>query len=142
MDAALYPCLWFDGNAREAADFYVGLFPDSRIVHDNGLVVIWEMRGQRFMGLNGGPAFSFTEAVSFVVSCANQAEIDHYWDAFTSNGGSESMCCWCKDRFGLSWQVVPDQLGQWMMDPQRGKAVRELLLTMRKPSYHQLQNAS
>lgn len=141
MNAELYPCLWFNGNAREAADFYIQLFPESRLVHDNGLVVLWEMRGQRFMGLNGGPAFTFNEAVSFVVPCANQAEIDLYWDALTRNGGSESMCCWCKDRFGLSWQIVPDKLGKWMMDPERGKAVADRLMTMRKPLYAELENA-
>ncbi|HKX22854.1 MAG TPA: VOC family protein [Rhizorhapis sp.] len=141
------PCLWFDGKAEEAAQFYTGLFPDSRIdaVHrspaDNPstnegdvLFVEFTLTGKSFTGLNGGPLFPFTEAVSFQIDCADQAEVDRYWTALTSDGGSESQCGWCKDRFGLSWQVVPRRLIEWMTSPDRAAAGRAMqaMMGMRK----------
>ena len=141
--AKITPCLWFDGNAEEAARFYTGLFPDSRIdavqrsPADNPstakgevLVVQFTLAGQSFTGLNGGPAFRFTEAVSFQIDCADQAEVDRYWNALTADGGSESQCGWCKDRFGLSWQVVPRRLLELMASPDRSEAERAMQAMM------------
>jgi predicted 3-demethylubiquinone-9 3-methyltransferase (glyoxalase superfamily) len=116
------PCLWFDGRAEEAARFYVSVFPNSCIgaVSHYGegmpmpagtvLLVAFTLNGQRFQALNGTPAFAFSEAVSFSVPCADQAEVDHYWSALTADGGTAGQCGWLKDRFGVSWQVVPDAL--------------------------------
>ncbi|MBB4639860.1 VOC family protein [Rhizorhapis suberifaciens] len=133
------PCLWFDGNAEEAANFYVGVFPDSRIDVINRspvdtpsaskgevLMVQFTLAGRAFTGLNGGPQFPFTEAVSFQVDCADQAEVDHYWSAFTSDGGSESQCGWCKDRFGLSWQVVPRRMIELLGSADHAAAARAM----------------
>ncbi|WDR03893.1 VOC family protein [Devosia algicola] len=133
------PSLWFDGNAEEAAEFYVSLFPNSRIdkkvgsASDNPstkkgeiLVVEFVLDGQKFIGINGGPAFKFTEAISFSIDCADQAEVDRYWDALTANGGAPSQCGWCKDRFGLSWQVVPKRLSQLLASQDRAAAERAM----------------
>ena len=141
MTKPLYPCLWFDGQARAAADFYCAIFPDSRIVSDSGLVVNFELNGRFFMGLNGGPLFRFNEAVSFVISCKDQKEIDHYWYKLTADGGQESMCGWCKDKFGLSWQVVPSNLGELLSDPVRGPRVQAAFMKMRKFDLETLLNA-
>lgn len=118
MDA-ITPNLWFDDNAEEAAEFYVSVFPDSRITRvmrytqagpgpeGTAVTVEFALRGQPFTGINGGPMFTFSEAVSFAISCEDQAESDHYWEALLAGGGQESQCGWLKDRFGLSWQVSP-----------------------------------
>ena len=132
MTKTLYPCLWFDGKAKEAADFYCSVFKDAKIISENPIVVIFEINGQKFMGLNGGPLFNFTEAVSFVIDCDDQDEIDYYWDAFTKDGGEESMCGWCKDKYGLSWQVVPSILGKLMGDPEKGPRVVQAFMKMKK----------
>ena len=137
----MYPCLWFDGQARAAADFYCGIFPDSRIISDSGMIVNFELNGQRYMGLNGGDMFKFNEAVSFVIPCKDQEEIDHYWYKLTADGGQESMCGWCKDKFGLSWQVVPAELGELMSDPERRQRVMAAFMKMRKFDIAALQNA-
>jgi len=141
MKKQLYPCLWFDGQARAAADFYCTIFPDSKVVNDSGMVVNFELNGQFFMGLNGGDMFKFNEAVSFVISCKDQAEIDHYWYKLIADGGQESMCGWCKDKFGLSWQVVPTILGELMSDPEKGQRVVLAFMKMRKFDIEALQNA-
>jgi predicted 3-demethylubiquinone-9 3-methyltransferase (glyoxalase superfamily) len=126
-------CLWFDKEGREAADFYVSVFPDSRVVQEHEPVVVFELDGARFMALNGGPAHAgFTETVSFVVHCDTQEEIDRYWDTLTANGGRESMCGWLQDRFGVSWQIVPRALPRLLEDPDRAPRVMEALLQMRK----------
>jgi predicted 3-demethylubiquinone-9 3-methyltransferase (glyoxalase superfamily) len=116
------PCLWFDGQAEEAARFYTSVFPDSMIGSisrygegapfpaGTALLVEFSLRGRPFQALNGGPNFSFSEAVSFSVDCAHQAEIDHYWSVLTADGGAPSQCGWLKDRYGLSWQIVPEAL--------------------------------
>jgi predicted 3-demethylubiquinone-9 3-methyltransferase (glyoxalase superfamily) len=138
------PNLWFDMNAEEAAEFYVDLFPDShidRVVRSpaenpstgKGEVVTVEftLLGQPFVGINGGPRYSFTEAVSFNIDCEDQAEIDYYWNVLTSDGGSAGRCGWCKDRFGLSWQVTPTSLGDMIKSPDReaaGRAMQAMLL--------------
>jgi predicted 3-demethylubiquinone-9 3-methyltransferase (glyoxalase superfamily) len=141
------PCLWFDGQAEEAAQFYAGVFPDSRIVavhrspsdYPSGragdvLTVEFTVLGQKFTGLNGGPHFKFNEAVSFQVYTEDQAETDRYWGALTAGGGSEGPCGWCKDRFGLSWQVVPRALLDMMSstDAPAAKRAMDAMMAMRK----------
>ena len=154
--AKITPCLWFDGDAEEAARFYVSLLPDSRIASvsrspaDNPstpaggvLLVGFTLAGQPFTGLNGGPGFPFTEATSFVIDCADQAEVDRLWDALIEDGGSPSQCGWLKDRFGVSWQVVPRQLGEMLGDPDRVRAGRamEAMLKMSKIDVAEMRRA-
>ncbi|MEV6114446.1 VOC family protein [Streptomyces sp. NPDC052109] len=129
-------CLWFDGQASEAAEFYVSVFKNSSIGRvsrytDAGpgetgsvLTVEFTANGQRFVALNGGPQFTFNEAISFQVLCADQEEIDHYWTRLTENGGEGGPCGWLKDRYGVSWQVVYDRLPEMIHDPDRKKADR------------------
>lgn len=151
------PCLWFDGNAEEAARFYASLLPDSRVESVNRspadnpstpegavLVVEFTVAGQRFIGLNGGPQFPFTEAVSFAITCEDQAEVDRLWDALTANGGMPSQCGWLKDRFGLSWQIVPRALIELMKspDPARGRRAMQAMLTMTKIDIAAIQRAA
>lgn len=150
------PNLWFDGNAEEAAGFYVTLLPDSRINHvyrspaDNPstpaggvLLVDFTVAGQRFTGINGGPQFQFTEAVSFAIDCEDQAETDRLWAALTADGGSPGQCGWLKDRFGLSWQIVPREMGVLLGDPDRERAGRamEAMLEMSKIDVAELRRA-
>jgi predicted 3-demethylubiquinone-9 3-methyltransferase (glyoxalase superfamily) len=139
------PFLWFDGNAEEAMSFYVKTFPGSKVgkvtryppggMGPAGQVMTatFQLHGQEFIALNGGPLFKFTEAVSFVVHCETQEEIDRLWAALT-DGGEESQCGWLKDRFGLSWQIVPVQLGQLVGDPDPARAGRatQAMLKMKK----------
>ena len=141
MKKPIYPCLWFDGQARAAADFYCSIFPNSKIIHDSGMVVNFELNGEFFMGLNGGDQFKFNEAVSFVIPCKDQEEIDHYWYKLTSEGGEEGMCGWCKDKYGLSWQVVPAILGELMSNPEKGQRVVQAFLKMKKFDIEALRNA-
>lgn len=141
------PCLWYDGQAEEAANFYVSLLPGSRIdrlMHspaDNPstpegavLTVEFTLAGQTYLALNGGPLFHFTEAVSFMIACDDQAEVDRLWDALTADGGSPSQCGWLKDRFGLSWQIVPRRLMELMNspDPDRARRVMQAMMEMGK----------
>jgi predicted 3-demethylubiquinone-9 3-methyltransferase (glyoxalase superfamily) len=116
------PCLWFDGKAEEAANFYVSLLPDSRI-DTVQLTIEFTLAGQPFLGLNGGPEFAFTEATSFIINCDDQAEVDRLWDALTK-GGQPIQCGWLKDRYGLSWQITPTELPQLLKDPDPEKARR------------------
>ncbi|MFZ2177982.1 MAG: VOC family protein [Rhodococcus sp. (in: high G+C Gram-positive bacteria)] len=139
------PWLWFDMNAEDAAKFYTSVFPNSRIVsttyYTEGtpvpagtvMTVEFELDGQVFYGLNGSPDFPFTEAVSFQIDCASQDEVDHYWNALTE-GGEESRCGWLKDRFGLSWQVVPRRLNELLSDsdPEVAQRVTDVLMKMHK----------
>src|SRR5258707_14327464 len=141
MKSPMFPCLWFEGQARAAADFYCTIFHGSKIVNDSGMVVNFELNGQFFMGLNGGDMFHFNEAVSFVIPCKDQAEIDHYWYKLIADGGQESMCGWCKDKFGLSWQVVPAILGELMSNPVKGPRVVQAFMKMRKFDIEALKNA-
>jgi len=133
------PSLWFDGQALDAAEYYVSVFPDSRITDvsrmgEDGPVITasFELDGHPFLALNGGPQFTFTEAVSFVIDCADQAEVDRYWDELVSQGGEEGRCGWLKDRFGLSWQVVPRALVELLTDadPRRAMAAGAALQGM------------
>jgi predicted 3-demethylubiquinone-9 3-methyltransferase (glyoxalase superfamily) len=129
----LMPCLWFDTQGQEAADFYISVFPNSRIVEANPLTVIFELDGKQFMALNGGPIYAgFTETISFVVNCETQADVDYYWDALTANGGEEGRCGWLKDRFGLSWQIVPSALPRLLSDPERRERVTAAFMKMNK----------
>ena len=145
MHQKIIPNLWFDTDAEDAANFYITVFKNSRIVNvakypegspgEPGTVmtVEFELDGQRFVGINGGPQFKFDEAVSFQITCEGQDEVDYYWDALTE-GGEESQCGWLKDKFGLSWQVVPKGMEEVFSDPDRAKAERAMkaMLGMRK----------
>ena len=145
--AKITPCLWFDGRAEEAAAFYVTLLPDSRIDHvirspidtpsgPAGMVLVVEftLAGQRFTGLNGGPQFPFTEAVSFQIACDDQEEVDRLWDALCADGGAPGPCGWLKDRFGLSWQIVPKRLQELIADadPERARRGMSAMMKMSK----------
>src|SRR5262245_19791029 len=130
MKKPIYPCLWFNGQAQEAAKFYSTIFKDARIISDNAMVVIFELNGTKFMGLNAGPQFQFNEAVSFVIDCETQEEIDHYWDKLTADGGQESQCGWLTDKYGISWQVVPTILPKLMSDPARAQNVMNAFMKM------------
>lgn len=154
------PCLWFNGEAEDAAKFYVSIFPDSRIDsvsrYDGGtrlpvsfpkgtaLMVEFTLAGQRFQALNGGPQFKHSEAISLSVSCRDAKEVDHYWSALIAKGGAEGPCGWCKDRFGVSWQVVPQGLGELLSDPDPGRAGRamEAMLKMKKLDLAAMQAAA
>lgn len=140
MTNSLYPCLWYDGQAKAAAEFYCSVFPNSKITVDTPMVVNFELNGQKFMGLNGGPHFKFNEAVSFVITCENQEEIDYYWNKLTE-GGKESMCGWLVDKFGMSWQVVPAILGKLMSDPEKGPRVVQAFMQMKKFDIQKLMEA-
>jgi predicted 3-demethylubiquinone-9 3-methyltransferase (glyoxalase superfamily) len=142
MAKQIYPCLWFENQAKEAAAFYCSVFPNSKIISDTPMVVEFELNGKFFMGLNGGPAgFKFNESISFVIPCEDQAEIDHYWNKFTADGGAESMCGWCSDKYGVSWQVIPAILGELMSDPEKGPRVVQAFLKMKKFDISALLNA-
>ncbi len=128
------PFLMFSKGAREAAEFYTSVFPDGRIVGSDGPGVAFEIGGQRFDAFDGGSYFSFTEGVSFTVRCEDQEEVDYYWDRLREGGGEESMCGWLKDRFGVSWQVIPTALLKAVTDPdpERAQRAREAMFKMRK----------
>jgi len=128
----IYPCLWFDGQAQEAAKLYCSIFKNSKIVEDNQMVVIFELNGRKFMGLNGGPQFKFNEAISLVIDCETQDEIDHYWDSLTADGGKEGQCGWLKDKFGMSWQIVPSVLPTLLKDPSKAQQVMTAYMKMKK----------
>jgi predicted 3-demethylubiquinone-9 3-methyltransferase (glyoxalase superfamily) len=140
MKNEIFPCLWFDGQAQEAAKFYCSIFKNSEITADNQMVVNFTLNGKKFMGLNGGPNFKFNEAVSFVVNCDTQDEIDHYWDSLTGDGGKEGNCGWLKDKFGVSWQIVPTALPRLMSNPEKAQKVTEAFLKMKKFDIETLEN--
>jgi predicted 3-demethylubiquinone-9 3-methyltransferase (glyoxalase superfamily) len=149
------PCLWFDTQGEEAAELYTSVFPNSKIVEvtrygsagprDEGTVmtVEFELNGQSFVALNGGPDFTFSEAISFQVACKDQAEVDYYWNTL-SQGGEEGPCGWVKDRFGLSWQIVPTRLNELLTDPDPERAQRAMaaMLEMRKIDIAELERAA
>ena len=134
------PFLWFDTQAEDAMNFYVSIFKNSKVggvsrgPDGKAFTVSFELDGQEFMGLNAGPEFRFNEAVSMYVNCEDQAEVDYFWNKLTANGGEESMCGWLKDKYGLSWQIVPKQLGELMgdKDPEKANRVVQAMLKMNK----------
>jgi predicted 3-demethylubiquinone-9 3-methyltransferase (glyoxalase superfamily) len=136
------PFLWFNNQAEEAAKFYGSIFKNSKILNSSPLVTTFELEGQKFMGLNGGPNFKFTEAVSFFVNCESQEEVDYFWEKLC-DGGQESQCGWLKDKFGLSWQIIPDTLMKLMGDPDPVKSQRVMnaMLKMKKIDVAKLQEA-
>jgi predicted 3-demethylubiquinone-9 3-methyltransferase (glyoxalase superfamily) len=156
MKHQIIPCLWFDNQAEEAANFYTSVFRNSEIeditrygkegkeIHGQKegtvLTVAFRINGQPFTALNGGPVFQFNEAISFQVLCKNQEEIDYYWEKL-SEGGQEGQCGWLKDKFGVSWQIVPDILGDLMRDPSKSERVTRAFMQMRKFNIEQLINA-
>jgi predicted 3-demethylubiquinone-9 3-methyltransferase (glyoxalase superfamily) len=149
------PFLWFDTNAEEAADFYTSIFPNSKIGNisrygdagpgpkGSAMVVEFYLDGQKFLALNGGPVFKFTEAVSFVINCETQDEIDMYWNKLSAAGGTEVQCGWLKDKFGLSWQVVPVVIGQLVggPDPVKARRATQAMFQMKKIVIADLQKA-
>ncbi len=149
-------CLWFDTNGENAARFYCSVFPNSRIVsvtnwgpenpdrEGTALTVDFELDGQKFMALNGGPQWPFTEAISFSIPCADQDEVDYYWTGLQAGGGRESECGWLKDRYGMNWQVVPTRLPELLADPDQGRASRTMqaMMGMRKLVIADLEKAA
>jgi len=150
------PFLWFNDNAEEAMNFYVSVFKNSKVrgvtrYGDAGpgpkgavMTANFELDGQEFVALNGGPQFSFTEAVSFVVHCGSQQEVDYFWDTLTSDGGRPSQCGWLKDKYGLSWQIVPDAMIALLQDkdPKKSQRVMQALMQMTKIDLARLQQAA
>jgi predicted 3-demethylubiquinone-9 3-methyltransferase (glyoxalase superfamily) len=155
MTQPIAPCLWFDSNAEEAVNFYVSVFKDSGVQYvgrftNEGpapdapvMYIDFQINGQPFQAINGGPIFSFTEAISFAIECADQEEVDYYWNALTADGGEPSECGWLKDKYGVSWQVTPRMLTEALRDPDREAAGRVLrrMLQMQKLDVSELQAA-
>lgn len=148
------PFLWYNTQAEEAANYYVSVFKNSRIIHiarypegapmpaGTAMVVVFELDGRGFLALNGGPNFKFTEAVSFTISCDDQREIDYYWEKLTASGGSEGPCGWLKDKFGLSWQVVPKNMGELLANPKTAPRVMQEETKMKKIDLATLERAA
>ncbi|HYF33492.1 MAG TPA: VOC family protein [Chitinophagaceae bacterium] len=149
------PFLWFDGQAEEAARLYTSIFPNSKVVSvkhwgegtpfpkDQAMTVVFELQGQRFYAMDAGPEFNFTEAISMYVDCKDQQEVDYYWDRLTAGGGQEQPCGWLKDKFGLSWQIVPKALPEMLQDNDKAKAGRAMqaMMQMKKIDIATLQKA-
>lgn len=155
MTKPIAPCLWFDDNAEEAVNFYVSVFKDSRVLHVDrfsetgpdpeapAIFIEFEINGQPFQAINGGPEFQFSEAISLAIECEDQAELDYYWDTLICDGGEPSECGWLKDRYGVSWQVVPGMLNDLLRSSDReraGQAMRKML-TMSRLNIAELQAA-
>ena len=150
-------CLWFDNQAEEAANFYTTVFKDSKIlsasrygkegfeIHGQKegtvMTISFNLNGQSFTALNGGPLFKFNESVSFQVFCEDQEEIDYYWENLTANGGEEGQCGWLKDKYGVSWQIIPDNLSELMSDPSKKGRVTNAFMQMKKLDIFKLINA-
>ena len=143
------PFLWFDTQAEEAMNFYVSIFKNSKVLGvtpgpDGGAMSVnFELDGQEFIGLNAGPQFEFNESISFLVDCQTQAEVDELWEKLTADGGEESRCGWLKDKYGLSWQIIPRALGEMLSDPDREKAGRAMqaMLQMNKIDIEEMRRA-
>lgn len=141
MTNQIFPCLWFDGQAKAAAAFYCSVFQNSKIVSENPMVVIFELNQTKFMALNGGPNYKFSPANSYVISCETQSEIDHYWEKL-GDGGLYNKCGWLDDKFGVSWQIVPSILGQLMNDSKKAPKVMYAFMQMKKFEIQTLVNAA
>jgi len=131
MTDQIFPCLWFDGQAKAAADYYCSIFKNSKITAENQVVVNFELNGNKFMGLNGGPQYKFSPATSFVIECETQEEIDFYWEKL-GEGGVYNRCGWLDDKFGVSWQIVPTVLGKLMADKEKAPRVMQAFMQMTK----------
>lgn len=154
--SAITPCLWFDTEGEEAAELYTSIFPNSRIKHvarygDAGprpagtaMTVSFELDGREFVALNGGPQYTFNEAVSFQIDCETQEDVDHYWERLTEGGGEPGPCGWLKDRFGVSWQVIPRRLNELLgdPDPERSQRAMAAMLKMQKIEVGELERAA
>lgn len=139
MSYPIFPCLWFENNAKEAAQYYCSIFKDARILNENPFVVIYELNGTKFMNLNGGPEYKFSPANSYVITCDTQEEIDYYWEHLGKNG-QYSKCGWLSDKYGVSWQIVPEILGKLMSDPEKAPKVMFAFMQMTKFEIDKLEN--
>lgn len=141
MTHTIYPCLWFDGQAQQAAEFYCAIFKNSKILSQNPLVTIFELNNTRFMALNGGPQYKFSPANSYVVTCDTQDEIDYYWEKLGEEG-EYGMCGWLDDKYGVSWQIVPAILSELMSNPSTAPKVTQAFMRMKKFNIHELLDAA
>jgi predicted 3-demethylubiquinone-9 3-methyltransferase (glyoxalase superfamily) len=141
---AITPFLWFDAPLDEVVAYYQSIFESTKVIQISPTTATFEIEGQRFLALNGGPHFKFNEAVSLFIDCADQFEVDFYWSKLTADGGVESQCGWLKDRYGLSWQVVPQALSRYLAVPDRDKAerVRQAMMLMKKIDVAALDHAA
>ena len=155
MEQKIVPNLWFDTEAEEAAEYYCSIFEDSKIISKTNyskstdragqvVTVEWELNGQRFVGINAGPQFTFDEAISFAITCADQDEVDYYWEKLTADGGEEGMCGWLKDRYGVSWQVVPEGMEELFRDddPERADRAMQAMMKQKKLDLAEVQRAA
>ncbi|MDB5593242.1 MAG: hypothetical protein JWM36_203 [Hyphomicrobiales bacterium] len=140
---SITPFLWFDNNVPEAVAFYTSVFPNAKVETVSDFMATFELEGQKFTAFNGGPGFRFNEAISFFIRVESQDEVDYFWSRLTAGGGAESRCGWLKDKFGLSWQVVPTVLGLYLSDPDRQKAgrVMQAMMKMQKIVISDLERA-
>lgn len=136
----IFPCLWFDGKAKAAAEHYCAIFPNSKITSENPMVVTFELNGNKFMGLNGGPQYKFSPANSYVITCQTQSEIDFYWERL-GEGGTYNQCGWLDDKYGVSWQIVPAILEKLMADKEKAPGVVQAFMQMTKFDIEKLMNA-
>ncbi len=139
MTYPIFPCLWFDGKAKEAAAFYCSVFKNSKVLSENPMVVVFELNDTKFMALNGGPQYAFSPANSYVITCDTQEEIDYYWVKL-SEGGKPGKCGWLTDKYGISWQVVPKILGELMNDPEKAPKAMYAFMQMTKFDIEKLIN--
>jgi predicted 3-demethylubiquinone-9 3-methyltransferase (glyoxalase superfamily) len=154
IEQRITPMLWFDKQAEEAANYYVSIFKNSKVTNvsrygDTGpgpkgsvMVAEFELDGQKFTALNGGPQFKFTEAISLVVNCENQEEVDYYWEKLSGDGGQEVVCGWLKDKYGLSWQVVPVRVFELLSDPATSDRVMAAVMEMKKIELSKIEQAA
>jgi predicted 3-demethylubiquinone-9 3-methyltransferase (glyoxalase superfamily) len=137
------PCLWCKDNAKEKAEYYCSVFPNSKILAQHPAMTVFELNGNKFQTLNGGVEREYNDSISFTLPCENQEEVNHYWDTFINDGGKAMECSWCQDKYGVRWQIVPKRLGQLMMDPDKTKAnkVMQAMMKMQKIIISDLEKA-
>jgi predicted 3-demethylubiquinone-9 3-methyltransferase (glyoxalase superfamily) len=133
-NSPITPCLWCKDDALQKAEYYCSIFPNSKIISQHPSIILFELNGTRFQALNGGVDFPYNESVSFTIDCANQEEVDYYWNKFVGDGGQAQDCSWCQDKYGMRWQVVPRRLSELMMDsdPEKAGRVMQAMLKMQK----------